>query len=153
MVQLNYNITGEGEPLIILHGLFGSARNWSGIARRLGGDYRVIAVDLRNHGESGHAAAMTYADMVADLDGLLQELGLESAYFLGHSMGGKASMGFALTHPGKTAGLIVVDIAPVSYRSVHLPFLDAMAALPLGRTRAIARAVKRLADLLETTHG
>ena len=143
MVRLNYNIQGDGEPLLILHGLFGSARNWSGIARRLGEDYRVIAVDLRNHGDSGHAAAMTYADMVADLDGLLQELGLESAYFLGHSMGGKAAMGFALTHPGRTAGLIVVDIAPVPYRSAHLLFLDAMQSLPLaelaGREDAAAR--------------
>jgi esterase len=143
MVQLNYNISGEGRPLIILHGLFGSARNWSGIARRLGEDYRVIAVDLRNHGDSGHAADMTYADMVADLYGLLQELELDTAWFLGHSMGGKAAMGFALTYPGKTAGLIVVDIAPVPYRTAHLPLLDAMQALPLselsGRDDAAAR--------------
>jgi esterase len=143
MVRLNYNIQGDGEPLLILHGLFGSARNWSGIARRLGEVYRVIAVDMRNHGGSGHADAMSYADMVDDLYGLLQELELDTAYFLGHSMGGKAAMGFALTHPGKTAGLIVVDIAPVSYRTDHLPFLDAMQSLPLaelaGREDAAAR--------------
>jgi len=143
MVRLNYNIQGDGEPLLILHGLFGSARNWSGIAKRLGRDYQIITVDLRNHGDSGHAAAMTYEDMVADLDGLLQELELETAYFLGHSMGGKAAMGFALTHPGKTAGLVVVDIAPVPYRSAHQPFLDAMQSLPLaqlsGRDDAAAR--------------
>lgn len=143
MVKLNYNDIGAGRPLIILHGLFGSARNWNGMARRLGEFCRAITVDLRNHGDSGHDPAMGYADMVADLQGLLDTLGIAEAVVLGHSMGGKAAMGFALTHPERTTGLIVVDAAPVTYQGNHLGLVDTMQSLPLaqltGREDAAAR--------------
>ena len=132
MVKLNYNSNGEGKPLLILHGLFGSSRNWNAVAKELAADYRVITVDLRNHGDSGHDPDMTYPAMVVDLVQLLDELALPDAVMLGHSMGGKAAMGFALSHPDRTAGLIVVDIAPVSYPPGHMPLIRAMQSLPLS---------------------
>ncbi|MEJ2760189.1 MAG: alpha/beta fold hydrolase [Gammaproteobacteria bacterium] len=144
MAQLNYNILGEGKPLIILHGLFGSSRNWNGIAKRLAADYCAITVDLRNHGESDHAPDMTYPDMVSDIDRLLDQLELPGAWLLGHSMGGKAAMGFALTHPGKTRGLIVVDIAPVDYHAGNLALIEAMLSLPVMEITSRADADARL---------
>lgn len=144
MINLNYNILGKGKPLIILHGLFGSSRNWNSVAKTLAADYRAITVDLRNHGESGHAPGMTYPDMVADLDQLLDKLELPGAWLLGHSMGGKAAMGFALTHPQRTQGLIVVDIAPVDYHAGNLPLIEAMQSLPLAELGSRADADARL---------
>lgn len=144
MVELNYNITGEGQPLLILHGLFGSSRNWNAVAKQLAADFRVIAVDLRNHGDSGHDADMTYPAMVDDLEHLLDALDLTAATLLGHSMGGKAAMGFALTSPGRTRGLMVVDIAPVSYRPENLALIEAMQSLPLAELQSRADAEARL---------
>lgn len=146
MINLNYNTTGKGKPLVILHGLFGSSRNWNSAAKRLAVDYHVITVDMRNHGESGHAPDMTYPDMVADLDRLMTELALPEAWLLGHSMGGKAAMGFALTYPEKTAGLIVVDIAPVTYTVHHLALIEAMQSLPLEELAGRADAATILEE-------
>lgn len=144
MAKLNYNIQGEGEPLIILHGLFGSARNWNTVAKELSRDRQVITVDLRNHGDSEHTDDMTYAEMVDDIGSLMKELGITSTVLLGHSMGGKVAMGFALSYPEKTDAVIVVDIAPVAYDPVHIEFIDAMLSLPLAEIRNRADADERL---------
>jgi pimeloyl-ACP methyl ester carboxylesterase len=100
-------------PLVIVHGLFGSARNWGGIARALSARREVIAVDLRNHGDSPWAASHSYPDMAADLAGVIRPLGPVDV--LGHSMGGKAAMVLALTDPALVGRLVVADIAPVAY--------------------------------------
>lgn len=144
MVKLNYNIYGEGEPLIVLHGLFGSARNWNAVAKVLSRDRRIITVDLRNHGDSEHTEAMTYQEMADDIHHLTVELGLATTGLLGHSMGGKAAMAFALSYPGKTDALMVVDIAPVDYQPHYRDYIDAMQALPLGRIRNRTEADKLL---------
>ncbi|KAB2898908.1 MAG: alpha/beta fold hydrolase [Burkholderiaceae bacterium] len=109
---------GGGEPpLVLLHGLFGSAAQWHHIAVPLSARSRVLAVDLRNHGLSPHADAMDYESMAGDLCELLDAQGVERARIAGHSMGGKVAMAFAQLHPGHTEALAVLDIAPVAYHN------------------------------------
>ena len=135
--------TGEGAPVVILHGLFGSARNWGAIARRLAAaGRRVIAADLRNHGDSPHESRMDYAAMAEDVASLIEERGGGRAAVLGHSMGGKVAMVLALTRPALVERLVVVDIAPVAYRATLGAYASALRALPLrpGMRRAEADA-------------
>lgn len=145
MVRLAYDETGDGPPLIILHGLFGSARNWQSPARRLARHYRVICVDQRNHGRSPHTERFDYADMAADLGGLMDELCLPAASLVGHSMGGKAAMSFALAHPQRVTRLVVVDIAPVAYVDVHSHVVTALRALPVAQYSRRQQAEEALA--------
>src|SRR5665811_2369397 len=100
-MRLNYKKIGQGKPLIILHGLFGSADNWLNIARGLEGDYTTFLVDQRNHGDSGHHEEWDYKVMTEDLLEFMEEQGLEKTHLMGHSMGGKTAMNFALTYPEK----------------------------------------------------
>lgn len=112
---LHYLDQGQGRPLVILHGLFGTLDNWQTLARRWAQDagLRVVSVDLRNHGRSFHSPDHSYAAMAADVLALFNHLGLgPDAALLGHSMGGKVAMRFALDFPERLARLIVLDIAP-----------------------------------------
>src|SRR5438045_2157548 len=111
-VELSVTEHGEGPPLVVLHGLFGSARNWAAIAQRLAARHRVLALDLRNHGASPWADGMSYAEMADDAQAVLRARGFERAAWLGHSMGGKAAMVAALTAPHTVERLVAVDIAP-----------------------------------------
>jgi pimeloyl-ACP methyl ester carboxylesterase len=131
-LELAYTETGEGPPLVILHGLFGSSRNWASIARRLGETHRVFAVDLRNHGASPWAETMDYAEMAEDVRAFLARHGLADATVMGHSMGGKTAMRLALEHGGEVGRLIVVDIAPVAYAHTHHPLVEALLAVDLA---------------------
>jgi esterase len=129
---------GHGEPpLVLLHGLFGSARNFGLVQREFARGRRTVALDLRNHGASPHDGNMRYADMAADVMQTLDQLSALPAILLGHSMGGKVAMQAALTHPESIAGLIVADIAPVTYPPHYRDIANAMLALPLvpGMTR------------------
>jgi pimeloyl-ACP methyl ester carboxylesterase len=129
---------GDGEPLVLLHGLFGSAGNFGLVQRRLAARFRVIALDLRNHGESPHAAAMDYPAMAADVLETLRARAALPAQLVGHSMGGKVAMAAALAAPDQVAALVVVDIAPVRYEPAFRAYAAAMAGLALrpGLTRA-----------------
>jgi len=131
-LELAYTETGEGPPLVILHGLFGSSRNWASVARRLGETHRVFAVDLRNHGASPWAETMDYGEMAEDVRAFLARHGLAGATVMGHSMGGKTAMRLALEHGRDVGRLIVVDIAPVAYAHTHQPFVEAMRAVDLA---------------------
>jgi pimeloyl-ACP methyl ester carboxylesterase len=136
---------GKGPPLAILHGLFGSGRNWAGIAQRLAAHHRVIALDLRNHGASPWAETMDYAEMAADVRATLNASGHRRFALLGHSMGGKVAMVLALGHGEDVERLVVVDIAPVAYQSHHLSYVRAMRALDLGAIKRRVEADARLA--------
>jgi len=111
-MELFYRELGSGEPLVILHGLYGSSDNWMSIGRLLSEKYRVILVDQRNHGQSPHSPNHSYADMVADLYELFIKLNLTDAILLGHSMGGKTAALFAYSNPHLLKGLVVADIIP-----------------------------------------
>ena len=129
-------------PLALLHGLFGRSANFAGVAQILARDRRVLALDLRNHGASPHAAAMDYPGMAADVTETLATLGALPCPLVGHSLGGKVAMAAALTTPGAISRLLVVDIAPVAYPPHFREIATAMRelALPPGLTRAAASA-------------
>ena len=133
---------GHGPPLALLHGLFGAGRNLGFVQRRLSGAFRVLAIDLRNHGASPHAAAMDYASMAADVAEMLAAREALPAALLGHSMGGKVAMRLALEQAGRVRALVVADIASVSYPPHHRDLLQAMQRLTLipGLTRTAADA-------------
>jgi esterase len=135
-IQLAATQYGAGPPVAILHGLFGSGRNWRTIAQQLAPRHRVLAFDLRNHGASPWADSMSYRDMVEDLRLSLRERGIERASLLGHSMGGKVAMLAALLYPDEVDQLVVVDIAPVPNPPTLLGYVRAMRAVDLrGATR------------------
>lgn len=132
-------------PLILIHGLFGSASNWHGIARRLATEHQVLVPDLRNHGQSPWAPRMDYKAMAADLAALLDDQGIARASLVGHSMGGKAAMWLALSAPERVGSLVVADIAPMTYASRHGDLVKALAGLPLADIKNRRDADTRLA--------
>ncbi|MFK7161387.1 alpha/beta fold hydrolase [Marinospirillum sp. MEB164] len=129
MNTLAYQRYGEGEPLVVMHGLFGSADNWRGLARRWSDTCAVYCLDLRNHGRSFHALGMNYSLQAEDLLYWMDSLDLEQVNLLGHSMGGKLAMEFALRYPSRVKKLIVADIAPVAYQHSHAEILQGLRAL------------------------
>lgn len=133
---------GEGKPLLLLHGLFGSGSNFGTIQRQLSGQHRVLTFDLRNHGRSPHAPGMDYSTQALDVLETLEALGLQETAVLGHSMGGKVGMALALAAPARVSRLLVADISPVPYPPNFRTIAAAMQALPLtpGLTRADADA-------------
>lgn len=135
-------------PLVIVHGLYGSGRNWGVIARRLADIRDVITVDMRNHGESPRFPTQTYPDMAADLAEVIENLGAP-VDLLGHSMGGKASMQLALTQGTLLRRLIVADIAPVAYGHDQSHHARAMRALDLTGVTSRGEADRRLAATVE----
>jgi len=147
-VALSHEVFGAGEPLVIVHGLFGSKRNWMSLAKRLGALANVIAVDLRNHGDSAHAPTMSFADMADDISALADELGHDRINIAGHSLGGKVAMMHALKHPGRTARLMVLDVAPVAYDSGFDSYVDAMQSVPLDRLTRRDEADPYLAEVI-----
>ncbi|KMK68286.1 alpha/beta fold hydrolase [Puniceibacterium sp. IMCC21224] len=131
-------------PLVIVHGLYGSARNWGVIAKRLSEDRLVVAVDLRNHGDSPWTDSHSYPDMAADLAGVVATIG-GRANVVGHSMGGKAAMMLALGYPDTVDRLIVADIAPVRYSHSQVQFIHAMRSVDLKRVEKRSDALAQLA--------
>lgn len=131
-------------PILIAHGLYGSARNWNVIARRLSARRDVLAVDMRNHGSSPHLPTHGYPDLAADLAEVIAAEG-GIADVIGHSMGGKAAMTLALTWPERVRRLVVADIAPVAYGHDQTQYIQAMRAMDLRGLEARAEADRRLA--------
>jgi pimeloyl-ACP methyl ester carboxylesterase len=142
---------GSGPPLAILHGLFGSGRNWTTIAKRLAERRRVIAFDLRNHGSSAWAETMTYEEMAEDVRVSLAARGCRRFALLGHSMGGKVAMVLALRDRASVERLVVADIAPVAYSPRYLGVVRAMRGLDLAGIKRRAEADAALASAVPDT--
>lgn len=123
---------GPGKPLIILHGLFGMLDNWHNVARKLAETYHVFALDVRNHGQSPKSDVMNYAVMADDLWEFIKDHGISQAHIMGHSMGGKMAMEFALRYPEKCSRLIAVDIAPKRYKPGHTEIFEALFKLDIA---------------------
>lgn len=137
-VDLYWTEQGAGPPMLILHGLYGSGRNWSRHVRWLAEQWRVITPDLRNHGRSPHAEPMDYPAMAEDVLRLMDTADCAQAVLLGHSMGGKVAMNLALRWPERVRALVAVDIAPVDYGNgdgEHARILAAMAAIDPGQVK------------------
>jgi len=135
---------GGKPPLVVLHGLLGSARNWQSAGRDLAADFHVCALDLRNHGESFHAREVSYAIMADDVVAWLEARGLERVHLLGHSMGGKVAMVLACRHPDRVARLVAVDIAPKAYPKSHGREFEAMNSLDVGALISRADAERQI---------
>ena len=147
-MTLNYKKTGKGRPLIILHGLFGSLDNWMTLAKKWSGVFEVYLVDQRNHGQSPHSTEFSYPLMAEDLKELMGQLNLESAILLGHSMGGKTVMEFSMKYPNMVESLVVVDIAPVSYKVHHYAVIDALKNVPLSEVSSRKDAESYLSQFI-----
>lgn len=138
---LNFKVFGEGEPLVILHGLYGASDNWVGIARELQSSFKVITVDLRNHGKSPHADEHNYELMSDDILNIFSKLEIYSANIIGHSMGGKVALAFAAFNPERVKRLVVVDISYRTYSeenndlqfSEHVNIISALSDLPIDK--------------------
>jgi esterase len=131
-MQLHYQTYGSsGPPLIILHGLFGMLDNWHTVSKMLGAHFEVLALDQRNHGRSPHSREFSYAVMAEDVSEFIHQRGISSANLLGHSMGGKTAMWVALRFPELISRLVVVDIAPRAYSTLHDAILDALTSVDL----------------------
>ena len=145
MQLFHRDLGGAGKPpLVILHGLLGSSRNWQSAGKELTADFHVFALDLRNHGSSPHADEMGYAAMADDVVAWMDAQGLTQVSLIGHSMGGKTAMVLACRHPERVSRLIVVDIAPKDYFWVaHRAEFAAMNELDLGSLQSRAEAELR----------
>ena len=130
-MPLHFKQLGHGEPLVLLHGLFGSADNWFGVAPKLAEKFCVFALDLRNHGRSPHHAEMDYPLLAADVAEFFTARKINSAHVIGHSLGGKVAMQFALDFPARVRKLVVVDMAPRAYARAHDRIFAALLALDL----------------------
>ena len=130
-MKLFFRTVGEGKPLIILHGLFGSSDNWLTHAKSLGSNHKVYLVDQRNHGASPHNDEFTYEKMVDDLLKFIKQHDLIRPDIIGHSMGGKVAMLFAVRYPDQINKLIIVDIAPKFYPVHHNTILEGLKAIPI----------------------
>lgn len=130
-MKLFYRHFGEGRPVIILHGIFGISDNWVTLGKRLAEKFSVYIPDQRNHGQSPHSPTFNYYALAEDLHEFIHEHGLERPVIIGHSMGGKVAMSYALEHPEMVEKLVVVDISPRRYhgRNVHFDMINAMMAV------------------------
>lgn len=135
-MKLNYKKLGEGEPLIILHGLFGMLDNWFTLGKKFAEDFTVYLIDLRNHGQSPHSDEWNYKVMSDDLLEFFIEHNLSKASIIGHSMGGKTAMHFAGEHRERVKKLVVVDIAPRHYPIHHDTILEALLSIDLENLKS-----------------
>ena len=135
-VDLHFNRFGDGSAVMILHGLFGSSRNWQSMAKKLAGQYCVYTVDLRNHGLSGSAESMSYPEMANDVVQLIRRLYLDQIVLVGHSMGGKVAMQTALSHPEIVCRIAILDIAPVAYAHRYGKLFTVMKQLPVDEIKS-----------------
>ncbi len=147
---VNHEIMGsKGPTVLLIHGLFGDLDNLKRLGRDLADDHRVVVMDCRNHGDSFHSDSMNYAAMAEDVKHLLDHLEIDQASLVGHSMGGKLAMEFALIYPDRVKKLIVADVAPVAYDARHRHILDALEAMDMTTIQSRSDADKALAAAID----
>jgi len=131
-MTLNFKRIGSGQPVILIHGLFGNLDNLGRLARHLSEHFDVISIDLPNHGLSPHITSIDYLSLSQSLNDLILSLALTNVHVVGHSMGGKVAMQFSLDHPQLVKSLTVADIAPVTYSNRHSKIFTALKAVNLS---------------------
>lgn len=146
---LNYQQQGQGEHVVLIHGLFGSLENLNMVAKPLAQEYCVTSVDVANHGNSFHRADMNYSRLALDIIELLDHLKIDVAYVLGHSMGGKIAMQVALEHPQRVKKLIVADIAPVAYPPHHNEIIKGLQSIDFSRVEKRSDADQQLSAYVD----
>jgi pimeloyl-ACP methyl ester carboxylesterase len=148
MEILHSTIKGEGIPLLILHGYFGMSDNWKSLGNQFSEDFQVHLIDQRNHGRSFHEDDFSYEDMVSDLYNYIQHYNLEKIYIVGHSMGGKTAMLFAVTYPNLVDKLIIVDISPRMYQPHHNAILAGLNSIDFSIENTRGLVDKKLSQLI-----
>lgn len=151
-MNLFYRSLGEGPPLIILHGLFGCADNWLPIAKSLENIRTVYMIDQRNHGHSPHHPNFSYDDMLDDLYTFIEHHNLDAPDIIGHSMGGKVAMHFAVKYPDDLSKLIVVDIGPKFYPIHHDIILEGLKDIDIDNIKSREEADKELEDYVDSAN-
>ena len=147
-MKLFFRELGSGQPLVILHGLFGASDNWMSIAKQLAENHKVYIVDQRNHGQSPKNEVFNYPVMAEDLNAFLEEHNISDPIIIGHSMGGKVAMQFAMNYPEKYQKLVVVDIAPKKYPVHHHQILEGLNSLPISTLKSRSEADKHLSQFV-----
>jgi pimeloyl-ACP methyl ester carboxylesterase len=148
-MKLHYRTIGEGKPLFILHGLFGSSDNWQTLGKKFAEDYQVFFVDQRNHGRSPHSEDFNYDLMVEDFAELVDDLGLEKINVVGHSMGGKTVIAFAAKYPDLIDKMVVADISHKAYEHHHDQIIKGLKAINLNELSSRGAADKVLAQYVQ----
>lgn len=147
--MLHYSLTGNGELVLLIHGLLGSHRNLAGLTKFLSEEYRVCSIDLPNHGDSPSSESMDFKNIAASVCDVLDHLKISSPIrLLGHSLGGKVAMTFALAYPGRVSHLLIEDIAPVAYPPHHRDILDALLAIDIDILASREEAEVALRDAI-----
>ena len=151
-MKLNYKEYGQGQPLIILHGLFGTLDNWVTLGKKLAKHFTVYLLDQRNHGRSPHTDEHNYPSMAEDIREFMEQHWMyDGAAVIGHSMGGKTAMQLALTYPELVKKLVVVDIAPKRYPGNHQPIFQALLNLQPENLTGREEAEEKLARYIPDT--
>lgn len=147
-MQLNFKKIGEsGKPLIILHGVFGFLDNWLTISKAISDrGYQLYLVDQRNHGRSPHEAPLDFPTLAKDLEGFIHQHAISNPILLGHSMGGKTVMEYAVTYPGTFEKLVIVDIGPKAYPIHHKKILQGLNAIPIDKIESRNEADEVLSE-------
>lgn len=139
-MKLFFRELGQGSPLIILHGLFGSSDNWYSLSKIFAEKYKVYVIDQRNHGQSPHSSSHDYLALTDDLNEFIEDHQIEKPIIIGHSMGGKTAMNFAVRFPEKLSKLIIVDITPKAYPVHHDSILEGLNAIHLNQLESRGQA-------------
>lgn len=147
-MQLHYRKLGEGKPLFILHGLFGSSDNWQTLGKKFAENYTVYFVDQRNHGHSPHHEVFNYDVMADDFYELVSDLGLSDINIIGHSMGGKTAIAFAAKHPELISKMVVADISHKQYPMHHDQILKGLNAMDLSEIKTRGAADVKLSQYI-----
>lgn len=147
-MELSFRTLGEGKPLIILHGLFGSGDNWLTVSKTLSQNHQLFLLDQRNHGRSGHSSEWNYTVMAEDLHEFIQKHQLHRPILIGHSMGGKTVMEFSIKYPDVASKIVVVDIAPKAYPLHHQSILEGLKNVQLSELKSRQEADEQLANYI-----
>ncbi|MCK4559623.1 MAG: alpha/beta fold hydrolase [Calditrichia bacterium] len=141
---------GNGDPVVILHGLFGISDNWLTIAKQLSSSHHCYILDMRNHGRSPNSQDLNYDDMVEDIYEFLTDFGLRTVSFIGHSMGGMVAMKFAFEYSHRIEKLVIVDIAPKSYPALHQNILKGLQSIPIDKIKSRREADEFLKEYVSS---
>ncbi len=148
-MKLFSRIMGEGQPIIIVHGLFGMSDNWQSLGKKFADFYEVHLVDQRNHGRSPHSAVFNYEVLANDLLNYIKNHKLKNVILMGHSLGGKTAMQLAVKHPDLVQKLIIVDISPKAYPVHHDKIIEALQSLDFDDLKSRGEADIKLAEYID----
>jgi len=143
-MKLHFKKFGAGNPILILHGLFGMSDNWISIAKNLASEYLVYVLDMRNHGRSPHVEEFSYSNMVEDVYEFLTDFNHRQVSIIGHSMGGKTAMKFAIEYPHRINKSVIIDISPKRYPVFHQEIIDSLLAIDINKLASREEADKQL---------